>query len=75
MSYKIEITETTVKVRIVKGAWGKVVDDPKANYEYAPDREEPVKESRIIYTQVVENLNLVGVISAVNAPEMGKIVG
>ncbi len=65
--YEITITRTVINRKLVHGPWtvvGKEGNEEK--YAYAPDREQFVEDNFEIYKQMVEEIDLVGVISAVN---------
>ena len=78
MSYKITIEETKVETKLVRGAHVQVGEHQEedkystdkivmvAEYGYAPNREDEVSETKNIYEQVVEELNITDVINAVN---------
>jgi hypothetical protein len=66
MSYKIKIEKTTVVTKMVRGAWGSVSDNSDVEYAYAPDREDEVETTKYIYEQIVDDLDVLGVIEAVN---------
>ena len=77
MSYKITIEETVVETKMVRGAHVQIGEEMKegfggaepylaASYGYAPNREDEVKETKTIYEQVVDKLDITDVINAVN---------
>ena len=79
MSYKITIEETKIVTQMVRGKHEKideVMTDAqcmdgelymKAIYGYAPDREDEVETTQTMFEQVVDELDLVRVISAINS--------
>lgn len=67
MSYKITIEETKTETKMVKGRWTQVKGDPEADYGYADDREEEVSNTVKVYEQIVNDVDIVGVIDAVNS--------
>lgn len=73
MSFIITIEEIKKVDRMENGAWVRLRDnesEDKPQYGYAPNRIENKQEKVEIYKQVVENLNLVAVINAVNKVNM-----
>jgi hypothetical protein len=81
MSYKITIEETTVETKMVRGEHVQIGEEMHegycngkpyltATYGYAPNREDEVKETKTIYEQVVDKLDITQVIGAVNDGEI-----
>ena len=65
--YQIIIKKTVDKRKVIGKSWEKVsVTDGKTEYGYAPETETVQTETAEIYSQVVEELDLVAVINAVN---------
>jgi hypothetical protein len=69
-TYKITIERTETVRRVAEGPYTRVGGtDEKPVYGYAPARETEVSDRKDIYTQVVDGLNLVAVIKAINMVE------
>jgi len=65
--FKITIEETKQIKKTVGKDWQVIKrDGDHYEYDYTPEVEKVVKEEREIYTQEVEELDLVAVIEAVN---------
>lgn len=65
--FKITIEKTTTERKTVDGSWEVIKEENGVRtHGYAPAREKNVKETTEIYTQVVDDLDLVAVIDAVN---------
>jgi len=66
MSFEVTITELVTTEEMVKGDWGAMSADPKAEYGYRPDRMGRIVRKVDRFKQTVDGLDLVAVIRAVN---------
>lgn len=68
--YEITIRETKVVTKTCGNDWEIVNEDADGNKRrgYTPEIEKQVEVTEMVYAQVVEELDLVGVINAVNRP-------
>lgn len=71
MTYKITIEKTVTETKLVGKEW--TIIDQKGDYkeyDYTPEIEKQVETRQMIYTQMVDDLDLVTVIDAVNKSEL-----
>lgn len=68
MPYTIEIKQTRQIETVTRREWVPGGLDGSGNgYGYTPQIPETRDETKTVYTQVVDDMNLIGVINAVNA--------
>ena len=68
--YQITIRRTTTTRKVLPKSWERVDtdDDGKPVMGYTPEVETLVTDTRDVYSQVVDELDLVSVIDAINKP-------